>query len=306
MEHSAFDGHTTTRYAEDMFNHSVRTRCDSPSNFSLFNTSNTQRTSAPPVHKLEFRIPNDIREEIDRVTVEFNQLAGRCHHAIVHFVPFGKRFIIQQKLSPDAFIQLSYHLTYYRLTGAIGSAYESAMTKQFYHGRTECMRSLSSDIVAFLKMVSDPSSSALDQIKAMKTALNTHGHLVNAAKKGEGVDRHLWGLCQLAKQQQQRVAGYTMPEIYQDIAWTRMRYDIMSTSNCGGYALQSFGFGPVVPDGFGIGYIIKDKCMHFHITNYDADKSNKYANLLEESLLYLAQLVTNGTPIHLHMGKSKL
>ena len=32
----------------------------------------------------------------------------------------------------------------------------------------------------------------------------------------------------------------------------------MSTSNCGNPALRLFGFGPVSPDGFGLGYIIKD------------------------------------------------
>eukprot|EP01125_Pyxidicula_operculata_P008686 TRINITY_DN2894_c0_g1_i2.p1 TRINITY_DN2894_c0_g1~~TRINITY_DN2894_c0_g1_i2.p1 ORF type:complete len:544 (-),score=107.12 TRINITY_DN2894_c0_g1_i2:387-2018(-) len=207
MEHSAFDGHTTTRFAEDMFNHSVRTRCDSPSSFSAFDTANKSNPVPPAVYKLEFKLSQEIRDEIDRATIEFNELAGRCCHEIVHFVPFGKRFIIQHKLSPDALVQLAYHLTYYRITGSVGSTYESAMTKQFFHGRTECMRSLTNDIVSFLKMVSDPSSSALDQIKTLRNTLNTHGKLVNLAKKNEGVDRHLWGLFNLAKQQQSRLTG---------------------------------------------------------------------------------------------------
>ena len=35
--------------------------------------------------------------------------------------------------------------------------------------------------------------------------------------------------------------------------------------------------GPVVPDGFGIGYIIKDQCMHFHITRHAADRCSSIA-----------------------------
>jgi len=135
----------------------------------------------------------------------------------------------------------------------------------------------------------------LDQIKVLRNACSAHAAKVKVAKNGEGVDLHLYGLFHLAKQQQKRLAGYRMPEIFEDVAYARMRYDVMSTSNCGGYALSSFGFGPVVPDGFGIGYILKDKCMHFHITNYDAERTKKYSNLLER--MELGELIKNGTPV---------
>jgi len=81
------------------------------------------------------------------------------------------------------------------------------------------------------------------------------------------------------------------------VAYARLRYDVISTSNCGGYALASFGFGPSVPDGFGIGYILKDKCMHFHITNYDKERTKKFGILLERSLMEMGELIKNGTPI---------
>jgi len=100
-----------------------------------------------------------------------------------------------------------------------------------------------------------------------------------------------------------------MPEIFSDIAWSRLRYDVMSTSNCGGYSLASFGFGPVVPDGYGLGYIIKDKCMHIHITNYSAENCRNYSNMLEQTMLDMAQLVANGTPMRVVppvTGKAKL
>jgi len=192
---------------------------------------------------------------------------------------------------------MAYQLTYYRLHGTLGSTYESAMTKKFFHGRTECMRSLSSDAQHLVQVCTDPSSTALEQIKALRDACKTHTKLVSFAKEGQGVDRHLYGLFNLAKQIQQRVAGFQMPEIFADIAWSRLRYDVMSTSNCGGYSLASFGFGPVVPDGYGLGYIIKDKCMHIHITYFGADKAKNYANMLEQTMLDMAQLVANGTPV---------
>ena len=49
-----------------------------------------------------------------------------------------------------------------------------------------------------------------------------------------------------------------LPEIFRDGGWPTLGTTILSTSNCGNPALRLFGFGPVSPDGFGLGYIIKD------------------------------------------------
>ena len=49
-----------------------------------------------------------------------------------------------------------------------------------------------------------------------------------------------------------------LPEIFRDGGWMTLGTSILSTSNCGNPALRLFGFGPVSPDGYGIGYIIKD------------------------------------------------
>lgn len=114
--------------------------------------------------------------------------------------------------------------------------------------------------------MADPASTALEQQRLVKIACDAHVKRVSLAKKGQGVDRHLYGMHSLAKQMQVRIPKYHIPEIftgivfiysitfYLDVAWSRLRYDILSTSNCGGYSLSSFGFGPVVPDGWG--YII--------------------------------------------------
>jgi hypothetical protein len=49
-----------------------------------------------------------------------------------------------------------------------------------------------------------------------------------------------------------------LPTIFTDPGWALLGTSILSTSNCGNPALRLFGFGPVVADGYGIGYIIKE------------------------------------------------
>ena len=48
-----------------------------------------------------------------------------------------------------------------------------------------------------------------------------------------------------------------MPALFRDAGWATLNHTTLSTSNCGNPALRLFGFGAVVPDGFGIGYIVR-------------------------------------------------
>lgn len=55
-------------------------------------------------------------------------------------------------------------------------------------------------------------------------------------------------------------AGYlTVPALFTDPGYNLLGTSVLSTSNCGNPALRLFGFGPVTPEGYGIGYIIKDE-----------------------------------------------
>lgn len=45
----------------------------------------------------------------------------------------------------------------------------------------------------------------------------------------------------------------TVPELFTDPGYNLLATSVLSTSNCGNPALRLFGFGPVTPDGYGIG-----------------------------------------------------
>lgn len=48
-----------------------------------------------------------------------------------------------------------------------------------------------------------------------------------------------------------------LPALFLDPGYSTLGHSTLSTSNCGNPSLRLFGFGAVVDDGFGIGYIIK-------------------------------------------------
>jgi carnitine O-acetyltransferase len=44
-----------------------------------------------------------------------------------------------------------------------------------------------------------------------------------------------------------------VPELFTDPGYNLLGTSVLSTSNCGNPALRLFGFGPVTPEGYGIG-----------------------------------------------------
>lgn len=128
------------------------------------------------------------------------------------------------------------------------------MTKTFLHGRTEAIRSVTEASVHFVKTFHSKAPPE-EKLNALREALKVHTKLTRDCAKGLGQDRHLYALeClwdRLKKDEKK-------PMIFTDKGWSTLNHTVISTSNCGNPALRLFGFGPVVSDGFGIGYIIKE------------------------------------------------
>ena len=95
------------------------------------------------------------------------------------------------------------------------------------------------------------------KVAALRVAISSLAALVKQAAAGLGVDRHLYALYCLW--QTSAEPGETPPSIFADAGWAALNNTQISTSNCGNPVLRLFGFGPVVADGFGIGYIIKER-----------------------------------------------
>ena len=59
------------------------------------------------------------------------------------------------QVSPDAFIQSALQLAYHKDTGKFALTYEASMTRLYLNGRTETVRSLTSELRDFVKLVSN-------------------------------------------------------------------------------------------------------------------------------------------------------
>lgn len=298
MEHAGFDGQTLIRWFGDIARDSLK--------MNVLPTPSTPAGGEAAANfsgiKLKWTLNEKIHVAMGRAFRSFEDFAYTMDMKTLTFRTFGKKAITKHKVSPDAFVQAAFHLAYLRLFGVNRSAYESCSMKRFYHGRTECLRSLTPQLHRFIGLTQCPPSTAQQQVDAAKGAFEAHVNRAKACQQGNGVDRHLWGMLQLATVRRQHLVNFKIPRIYSLPAWKRMRHDHLSTSNCGHDALSYFGFGPTWGDGLGIGYIIKNDVIIATITSFD-NKAKAYVDQVQRALNEIYALFENNAPIRTMRAK---
>lgn len=308
FEHSAIDGHTALRFVSDIYAETVVSFARSITKsvaahdaipHVVHATVQRAATALDPkgrAHldvfpkKLLFQIPESIQRKIYYAATALGDEIASSEIYCLEFKDFGKTFITGNKMSPDAFVQMSMMLAYYRLYGKVVCGYEPVLTKSFYHGRTEAMRPSTQEIKKLCEVFHSLRSSKEEKISALRAAISMHTRLVRECAQGKGVDRHLFALKCIAEKK-----GLPVPAFFQSTPWKLLNHTILSTSNCGNPALAGFGFGPVVPDGLGIGYIIKDHQLHYSISSKHR-QTRRYANTLAAVLKDMEGLFAESSP----------
>lgn len=99
---------------------------------------------------------------------------------------FGKGFMKQCKVSPDAFIQMAFQLAYYRLYRKFSLTYEPAMTRLFFKGRTETIRSCSVESSEWVLAMENNLINKNERLSLFKEACKYHQTLSLDAMLGYG------------------------------------------------------------------------------------------------------------------------
>ncbi|SAM81102.1 related to carnitine acetyl transferase FacC [Ustilago bromivora] len=287
FEHTGVDGHTVLRYAADVYTELIMRFAKSINSAtkSLFKaktspfakgagkkangtTSEIDARKAQDVDqatapkKLEWNLTSKLADGIKYGETRLSDLICQNECQVLEFDMYGKNFITRHRFSPDAYVQMAFQAAYYTLYGRCETTYEPAMTKAFLHGRTEAIRTVQPHSAEFVETYISSDAKVEAKLDALREACDGHSKLSKACASGKGHDRHLYALYNLWKKLQAESspgsAKTDPPAIFTDAGYAKLNNTIVSTSNCGNPALRMFGFGPVVPDGFGIGYIIKD------------------------------------------------
>ena len=205
--------------------------------------------------KIEWNMTDEVELGVRFAETRLSDLILQNEVKVLEFDIYGKNFITDMKMSPDAFVQMALQAAYFGLYGKCESTYEPAMTKTFFHGRTEAIRSVTTESANFVQNYYSSTATPHFKLEALRNALKAHTNITRECSKGQGQDRHLYALECLFDR---LYPGEKKPKLFTDNGWKTLQSTVISTSNCGNPALRLFGFGPAVSNGFGIGYIIKE------------------------------------------------
>ncbi|KAL5014600.1 hypothetical protein ScPMuIL_008870 [Solemya velum] len=260
FEHSWGDGVAVLRYMNEVYKDSSKNKYVHP---------DTVPANVDPndVVHLEFKLDSNLKDAIREAESSFNSRVKSLDVAHLQYNTFTKKFVKEQKFSPDSVMQLVIQMAYYRQYGKFVGTYESCSTAAFKHGRTETVRAATMATKKVCEMIlCNKTDASIDEIRAaIKECSSVHSQLTKEAALGQGFDRHLLALRNLSQE-----IGRT-PAIFQDQAYAKINHNILSTSTLASPAVVIGGFGPVVKDGYGIGYAIEDDRIGFNITSYPPD-----------------------------------
>lgn len=210
---------------------------------------------------LDFHIPPSIiKEAIPAVLEAFNALQNRHDLRVLCYRGYGKNFIKTVKVSPDAYCQMAIQLAWYKMRGTWVSTYESAGMRGYSWGRTETCRSVSDESVEFVIAMESAELPVTAKAQLARRAIAAQSAYMAGCLKGQGIDRHLLGL-RLSLQ-----PGEPTPAIFVDHAYTLTSHWTLSTSQIPSELFEGYGWGEVVPDGFGVAYMVKGDSLRFNVT----------------------------------------
>lgn len=235
--------------------------------------------------ELTFDLDQKAKDTITKSQKGFGEEMAKQDLTMVTFTGYGKALIKQFKVSPDAWAQIVKQLAMYRLKGRPAPCYESCQTRKFLLGRTEVIRTVSNELRAFLEAMADPNCSDDKRAKLFRAACARHSQYSAWAANAQGVDRHLYGLKKLIKE------GEETPAIFTDPIFAKSSHWELSTSQLTSKYLDGWGYGEVVPDGYGMSYAIHDNKLCWGITTLNGD-AKKVAQALQDAAEELKGVMT--------------
>ncbi|XP_019896694.2 peroxisomal carnitine O-octanoyltransferase isoform X2 [Esox lucius] len=246
--------------------------------------------------ELVFTVDDRVRSDIAHAKQQYWETTRDLQVVCYAFTSFGKAAIKQRKLHPDTFIQLALQLAYYRQHGRSGSCYETAMTRRFYHGRTETMRPCTLEAQNWCRLMLDPAASTEAKRKALLLAFNKHNKLMAEAQNGKGFDRHLLGLYLIAKEE-----GLPVPDLFTDPLYSKSGGGgnfVLSTSLVG-YTTVLGAVAPMVNNGYGFFYRIRDDRIVASCSAWKSSPETDAETLFQNLATSLHDMLQLATTAHL-------
>ena len=242
----------------------------------------------PAIEPVEFVLDDALRADAQAAGASFAAYADATATKTVSF-DFGANRAKQLGISPDGFAQMAYQLAHKRAKGINGATYESIATRQYRNGRTEAMRVVTPEVLAFVAAMDDQDSSVDARRAALLAAAAKHVARAKQCQAGDAPEQHLWELQLIQK----RRGVDEAPALYASPGWLIMRNDYLSTSSAPSHNIQYFGFGSTSSQCIGIAYVLLPDRWNIYLSTprHVADDMYRFADELARAVQELQDLL---------------
>lgn len=288
FEHSWGDGVAVLRAFNDIYK-------DSVAHHFVSSETKVAKDVAEQVKHLKFELDPKSKEDVKKARDKWNNFTKSLDLNYVIYDKMGRNYFKAKKLSPDSMFQLAFQLAFRQVYGTSVPVYESCSTSAFKHGRTEVVRAATNEteaaIEAFLSKKSDQElkSSAKELRQLLDKCSVKHSQLTKDAAMGQGFDRHLFAMRIIAERNvkaktlpdgqevppKQEELNQVLPALYKDKSYIDCNKYVLSTSSLYGEYFSGGGFGPVVEDGFGLGYGYVEDRLGMLCSSYKGKRDGK-------------------------------
>ncbi|KAL0083601.1 acyltransferase ChoActase/COT/CPT [Phycomyces blakesleeanus] len=276
-EHSPADALTVSF----TFDHMLMETCPGPFDPSVISKATTPATAnLSAVNHLRWKSDAKLIQCLADAQIAADAVASKSDSDVLIFTEFGNDWVKKVgRVPPDAFYQMALQLAYFRTHNTVVPTYESGSTRKYLHGRTETIRSCSTDSKRFVEAFVNPSVDNKTKYELLQKAAVAHRDYTMIASDGYGCDRHLMALRILNADHQMlsksgKFEDVPMHPIFKDPAYANSQTWLLSTSSLhAGVRLMGTGFGAVYPDGYGINYMPAPKLIKFGIESKRGAKS---------------------------------
>ena len=289
-EHSMLDGTTILDFVDAVLDGAVG---DHPL------PSAVRRQDASAVRPVEFVLDAALRTAVEDAASAFADYAADTATAVLSFHDVGTERLKALRTSPDAFVQLAYQLAHRRTKGFVGATYESIATRQYRHGRTEAMRVVTPEVLAFVAIMDDIGASADTRRSAFRAAATRHSERARQCQTGQAPEQHLWELHMLQQRQGSDLGIHEPLALYDSPGWTTMRDDYLSTSSAPSRHIQHFGFGSTSAQCIGVAYVLLPDRFNLYLSTPRAVSAHLevFARELRRALAELDELLAEEPPL---------
>lgn len=243
--------------------------------------SSTAKNVIPDIARHEWQLTPSLQKNWPKWQKNYTAKARKMRVNTMT-IPLKNRRI-PEHISHDALMQFLLQYAQLSTYGIIRNTYEAVDASHFRSGRTECVRPISQESLAFVTLLlnNKPNKTAFE------AALAEHKSRIKSAKLGRGANRHLFGLQLMAQQ-----APGRLPAFFKIPGYQAFTTDFLSTSTLGNdRPVIRFAFAPTSQGGLGINYTLAEAGWCFTISHL-ASQRQEVGVFLEALKLGGQQLLT--------------